>query len=151
VAPFAARRRHELRPALVPWRLLVLTEGLFLLVSAVARHGLTHLMAHLAGTSTLQTTAVAAAASNAVNNLPAYLAVEPAIQPGHTTQLFGALLGTNGGPLVLLWGSLATLLWRERCRARGVRVDPVRFALVGLGGVPLVLLASWAALIATGG
>jgi len=151
VAPFAARRRHELRPALVPWRLLVLTEGLFLLVSAVARHGLTHLLAHLAGTSTLQTTAVAAAASNAVNNLPAYLAVEPAIQPGHTTQLLGALLGTNGGPLVLLWGSLATLLWRERCRARGVRVDPVRFALVGLGGVPLVLLASWAALIATGG
>jgi arsenical pump membrane protein len=47
---------------------------------------------------------------------------------------------------VLLWGSLATLLWRERCKAQGVTVTARQFALVGLGGVPLVLLASWAAL-----
>ncbi len=36
--------------------------------------------------------------------------------PGHTTQLLGALLGTNAGPLILLWGSVATLLWRQRCK-----------------------------------
>jgi arsenical pump membrane protein len=94
----------------------------------------------------LATTAVSAAASNAVNNLPAYLAVETAVPARHTTQLLGALLGTNGGPLVLLWGSLATLLWRERCKARGLTIRPVRFALIGLGGVPVILLGTWAAL-----
>ena len=150
LAVFLIRRRHGLDWALVPWRILILVEGLLLVVTAVARHGLTHLLADLAGGSVLRTAAVAAGASNAINNLPAYLAVEPVVPAGHTTQLLGALLGTNGGPLISLWGSLATLLWRERCRARGVAVGPLRFALVGLGGVPLVLLGTWAALLVTG-
>lgn len=84
-----------------------------------------------------------------MNNLPAYLAVETAVPHGATMQLLAALLGTNAGPLILLWGSLATLLWRQRCQARDVRISATQFALVGLGGVPLVLLAAWAALLAT--
>lgn len=59
-----------------------------------------------------------------------------------------ARLGTNAGPLILLWGSLATL-WRERCKARGVQISARTFAAVGLVGVPLVLAASWAALTVT--
>jgi arsenical pump membrane protein len=149
VAVFAVRRWKELGWSLVPWRIVVLTEGLFLTVTAVARHGLTGVLADLSGTSVLRTAMVAAAASNLLNNLPAYLALEPAVPGGSTTQLVGALLGTNAGPLVLLWGSLATLLWRDRCRARGVSVSAGRFALVGLGGVPLVLLGAWAALLVT--
>lgn len=149
VAVFAVRRRKELRWSLVPWRIVVLTEGLLLTVTAVARHGLTGVLADLSGDSVLRTVLVAAAASNAVNNLPAYLALQPAVPAGSTTQLLGALVGTNAGPLVLLWGSLATLLWRERCRARGVTISAGRFALVGLGGVPLVLLGAWAALLLT--
>lgn len=69
--------------------------------------------------------------------------------PAHDTQLLASLLGTNAGPMVLMWGSLATLLWRERCKAHGVTVTAKQFALVGLGGVPLVLIASWAALLLT--
>ena len=68
---------------------------------------------------------------------------------GHDTQLLASLLGTNAGPLVLIWGSLATLLWRERCKAHGATVTAKQFALVGLGGVPLVLTAAWAALVLT--
>ena len=149
VIAFAVRDRGGLRWKLLPWRLVLLTEGLFLLVSALSRHGLSRLLADLAGHSTLRTTAVAAGASNAVNNLPAYLAIERAVPAGHPTQLLAALLGTNCGPLILIWGSLATLLWRERCKGYGVRIHPLRFALVGLGGVPVVLLGTWAALIVT--
>jgi len=148
-AVFALRAPHQLAWSLIPWRLLVLTEVLFLVVTAVARHGLTALLADLSGASVWRTTAVAAAASNLVNNLPAYLAVEPAVPVGRTTNLLGALLGTNCGPLILLWGSLATLLWRERCKARGLEVHPGLFAAVGLGGVPLVLAATWALLTIT--
>ncbi len=123
---------------------MILTEGLFLVVTAVAEHCLTRLLARLSGGSVLATTAV-------VNNLPAYIAVEPAVPAaGHTSQLLGALLGTNGGPLILLWGSLATLLWRERCKSRGVTISSLAFAAVGAGGAPLVLLATWAALTITG-
>ena len=149
VAVFLVRDRAALRVGLLPWRIVIFTEGLFLLVTAVARHGGTDLLRTLIGHSALATTITAGAASNAVNNLPAYLAVETAVPPGHDTQLFAALVGTNAGPLVLMWGSLATLLWRERCKAHGLTVTATQFALVGLGGVPLVLLACWATLIPT--
>ncbi len=149
VVVFAWRSRGELAWALVPWRLLVLTEGLLLVVTALAEHGLSHLLHVLSGDSVLRTTGVAGLSANLVNNLPAYLAVESAVPTGHTTQLLGALLGTNGGPLVLLWGSLATLLWRERCTARGLRIRPGMFAAVGLGGVPIILVGTWAALLLT--
>ncbi|MCW2523348.1 MAG: Arsenite efflux rane protein ArsB [Frankiales bacterium] len=149
VLVFGIRDRRQLVGSLLPWRLVILTEGLFLVVSAVARHGGSRLLGDLAGHSTLATAGVAASASNLVNNLPAYLAIEPAVGAGNTTQHLSVLLGTNGGPLVLLWGSLATLLWRERCRARGVKVKASTFAAVGLGGVPLIILGTTAALLVT--
>jgi arsenical pump membrane protein len=149
VAVFLVRERRALSWSLLPWRIVLLTEGLFLFVSALSIHGLSRVLGDLSGHSALRTTAVAAGASNAVNNLPAYLAVERAVPPGHPTQLLAALLGTNCGPLILLWGSLATLLWRERCKAYDVQISPVRFALVGLGGVPLLLVGTWAALLVT--
>jgi arsenical pump membrane protein len=68
----------------------------------------------------------------------------------HYLQLLAALLGTNAGPLILVRGSLATLLWRERCKARGLVVSPARFAVTGLGGVPLILPGTWGALMLTG-
>ncbi len=146
----AVRGRSALSWGLVPWRLVVLTEGLFLTVSALARHGLGGLLARAVGGSTLATVGVSAATANLVNNLPAYLALEPAVPAGNTTQLLGALLGTNVGPLVLVWGSLATLLWRERCRAHGLVVKARTFAAVGLLGLPPLLLGCWAALLLTG-
>ncbi len=149
VAVFAVRSPHSLGLDLLPWRIVLLTEGLFLVVTAVTVHGGRELIENLAGDSTLATVFTAGAAANLVNNLPAYLAVESAVPQGATTQLLAALIGTNAGPLILVWGSLATLLWRERCRARGVQISALRFALVGLGGVPLVLLAGWAALLVT--
>jgi arsenical pump membrane protein len=143
------RDRAALAWSLLPWRLIVLTTGLFLVVATIAKHGGTALIAKLVGTHTLATAAVGAGASNLVNNLPTYLAIEPAVPPGNTTQLLSALVGTNTGPLILLWGSLATLLWRERCKARGVDVSVRTFALVGLGGVPLIVAATWAGLLVT--
>ena len=52
--------------------------------------------------------------------------------------------------MVLLWGSLATLLWRERCRARAVEVSARQFATLGLVGVAIVLVATTLALTVTG-
>jgi arsenical pump membrane protein len=140
-------RRDRLSLRLVPWSLTILTVGLFLFVSAAGRHGLDDLLRHAVGSSgTIRAAGVAAGASNVTNNLPTYLALERAVPAGHQEQLLGVLVGVNVGPLVLLWGSLATLLWRERCRSRGVRISATRFALTGLAGMPLVLLAAAACL-----
>jgi len=132
------RKRSALRWQLVPWRLVLLVEGLFLVVEAVGPHGLDGLLREGIGSS-LQTAAVGAVGSNAVNNLPAYLALERVVPHD---QLLPLLAGVDFGPLVLPWGSLATLLWAERCRARGVRVGWLRFGAAGLVLVPLLLLTT---------
>ncbi len=150
---FLFRQPQRVRVSLLPWRLVILVQGLFLFVATLGAHGLDRLLGDAAGHSdsalgVLRTAGVGAGASNVANNLPSYLALER-VTDGRQHQLLGLLLGTNVGPLVLLWGSLATLLWRERCKARDVEISPWQFARLGLVGVPVVLLASWAALLVT--
>lgn len=153
VGMFAWRHCESLRFSLVPWRLVLLIEGLFLVIATLSHHGLDTVLMHAAGQSSsaagvARTAGVGALGSNLVNNLPTYFAVEP-VTDGRHDQLLGLLLGTNLGPLILLWGSLATLLWRERCRAYGVRVGAWQFARVGLVGVPVLLAATIGALLIT--
>jgi arsenical pump membrane protein len=150
---FLFRQPRRVRMSLLPWRLVVLVQGLFLFVATLGAHGLDRLLGDAAGHSNsalgvLRTAGVGAGASNLANNLPSYLALER-VTDGRQHQLLGLLLGTNVGPLVLLWGSLATLLWRERCKARDVEISAWQFARVGLVGVPVLLLASWGALLLT--
>ena len=59
--------------------------------------------------------------------------------------------GSQAGDLLQIagvWGSLATLLWRERLRARGLDVSARQFAKYGLLGVPVLLVTSTLALAA---
>ena len=150
---FAFRQPRRIGIALLPWRLVLLVQGLFLVVATLGAHGLDRVLGDAAGHSdsalgVLRTAGVGAGASNIANNLPSYLALER-VTDGRQHQLLGLLLGTNVGPLVLLWGSLATLLWRERCKARDVEISAWQFARLGLVGVPVLLLASWGALLVT--
>jgi arsenical pump membrane protein len=151
VVVFAVRRPRVLRVALVPWQLAILVLGLALTVEAVLRHGGNPVVSALIGSGDglpdlLQVAGVGAVASNVLNNLPAYLVLEPHAAGDGDTRLLSLLLGTNLGPMVLLWGSLATLLWRERLRARGLDVSARQFARFGLVGVPVVLVTSSVAL-----
>jgi hypothetical protein len=66
--------------------------------------------------------AAGAVLSNLVNNLPAYLAGEAALQLQGHQPVFGLLIGVNVGPVVTPWVSLATLLWMERCRSAVIAV-----------------------------
>ncbi|MFI9271451.1 SLC13 family permease [Kitasatospora sp. NPDC052896] len=154
VVAFAFRRPAALRPSLVPWRLLVLVPGMFLVVQTVDVHGLHRLLAAAIGTDDgptgmFRASLVGGGLSNVLNNLPVYLAGEAAVPVGNHRQLLALLIGTNVGPLVLPWASLATLIWYERCRAFGVRV-PLRGA-AATGAVLAVgaVLAATAALVVT--
>jgi arsenical pump membrane protein len=153
VAAFVARRRTALRPALIPWRLLVFVIGLFLVVQTVSLHGLgvvTHALAGGSGTTgALRAAATGAGLSNAVNNLPAYVAGEAVIPFSHHTQLLALLIGTNVGPVITPWASLATLLWYERCRAYDAAVPLRKFMLTGAGLAVCALAAAVTALIIT--
>ena len=148
-AVFAVRRREALRFSLLPWRTVVLVSGLFLVVEAAQVHGLDDLLRPLAGTGEgftdhLQLAGVAALSANALDNLPAYLAVEPLA--GSASRLVAVLIGVNLGPLVTPWASLATLLWLDRCRAKGVTISLTRFAALGVVGAVCCVTAAVAAL-----
>ncbi|MCZ2402158.1 arsenic transporter [Paenarthrobacter sp. Z7-10] len=147
---FAFRRRSALRANMLPWRPLLLTIGLFLVVQTLHSHGLAALLGRISGQgdsylSLLQLTGLGALAANGVNNLPAYLALEPVAQS--PVRLAALLIGVNLGPLVSPWASLATLLWHERLKALAVNVSWRGFAAAGFAAVvvvlPLAVLALW--------
>jgi arsenical pump membrane protein len=56
------------------------------------------------------------------------------------------LIGVNCGCLLTLWGSLATLLWRDRCVAAGVHISWWSFLWRGLVLSPVVLIGTVLAL-----
>ena len=148
---FVVRRREVLRWSLLPWRLVITVVGLFVVVAALTEHGLDRLLTTVAGAGPdgllgdLRLTGTAALSANLVDNLPAYLAMEPvADNTGHRLMLL--LIGVNCGCLLTLWGSLATLLWRDRCEAAGLKVRWTVFLGYGAVLVPLVLVAAVLAL-----
>ena len=150
VVACAVARPSLLRWRLLPWPLVVGVSVLFVVVQYAHDHGLAELLTRAAGsgegwTALLRVAALGALGANLLDNLPSYLALEPAAD-GSPLRLVALLVGVNAGPLVTPWASLATLLWAARCRAAGVEVSWGRFALRGLLLVPLLLLAGTTAL-----
>ncbi|MDX6434747.1 MAG: hypothetical protein QOE54_7113 [Streptosporangiaceae bacterium] len=155
VAAFVVRDRSRLRPALLPWQLLVFVTGLFLVVPTLMRYGLSDLMVRLVGTGdgmagSLRAAAAGAGLSNVINNLPAYVAGEAVVPVANHDQLLALLAGTNVGPVITPWASLATLLWFEWCRRRQVRVPLWTFVLTGTVLTAVALPVTVAVLLATG-
>ncbi|MFD6176671.1 MULTISPECIES: SLC13 family permease [unclassified Isoptericola] len=158
-AATAWRRAPLLVPVreLVPWRTVVVTAGLFAVVGTWHAHGLTELLAPLVGTgddagSLAQVAAVGAASANAVNNLPAYLALAPTVT-GDDARLAALLVGVNAGPLITPWASLATLLWLQQYRRHTFSAPDGlvrRVVAQGIVVAPLALAAGVLALAATG-
>jgi arsenical pump membrane protein len=151
----AVRKRSLLHLGLVPWRLLVFVIGLFLVVETISRHGLDGLVQHLIGAGggaagAARAAGIGAGLSNLVNNLPAYVAGEAVVPVGNHTQLLALLVGTNVGPVITPWASLATLLWYQRCQSSGVKVPLARFMLTGTVLALTTLAASVTVLLLTG-
>jgi arsenical pump membrane protein len=147
VLGFAVRRPAAVRPArllgLVPWSVIAFAVVLFAAVQVLVEEE-SSLLTSLFGTggslgSLLQLAGSTGVLANVVNNLPAYLVVEPFT--GTADRLVTALVAVNVGPMLLAWGSLANLLWLRACRVRGLRISMVQFGLEGLLVVPLAVAA----------
>ncbi len=155
VGAFAIFDRASLRLTLIPWQLLVFVVGLFLVVPTLSRFGLADVMHALIGhdsgvVGAYRAAGAGAGLSNVANNLPAYTAGEAVVSEENRNQLLALLIGTNVGPIVTPWASLATLLCLEFCRTHGVRVPMPRFVLTGLGLAVVATTGAVAALLATG-
>ncbi|MBO1740425.1 SLC13 family permease [Leifsonia sp. TF02-11] len=152
VVLFAVRRREVLRFGLLPWQLVLLASGLFLFIEALHANGLGTLLAQVSGTGEspldlLRLSLTGMVGANAIDNLPAYLALEPAA--GSPVRLAALLIGVNAGPLITPWASLATLLWHQRLSAFDVRIRWRRYVLLGLLVAPVTVVVATLALAAT--
>jgi arsenical pump membrane protein len=146
VALFAVRRRSVVRWSLVPAKLVITVVVLFAVVGFLSDHGLEALLNRVAGTtSELRLSVTAALGANLADNLPAYLAMEP-VASSDPHRMMALLIGVNCGCLLTLWGSLATLLWRDRCDAARVDISWWSFLWRGLILTPLVVAGSVLAL-----
>ena len=148
VAGFAVRRPESVRPsklaAMVPWsvwRSPSCSSRSWTWSSTRARSVLRTVFGSggSLGRAGSSSPAVSTVLANVIDNLPAYLVAEHFA--GSTRRLVTVLVGVNVGPMLLVWGSLANLLWLRACRARGLPISAVRFGLEGLLVVPLAVAA----------
>lgn len=129
----AVRERNALRTIAVPWQMVLGVTVLFAVVDFLRSHGLEEWIARVMGsgestTELLRVSGLGALGGNLINNLPAYLAAESAAS-GSAHRLIALLIGVNAGPIITVWGSLATLLWLGRCRRAGLAIPLRRFTI----------------------
>lgn len=136
----------------VSWSVLPLVAGLFVLVEALDRTGVTGRVALAlqqaaavhAPLASVGAGAVLAVMSNLVNNLPAGLVASIAVSHAHVPRLVvdGLLIGVDLGPNLSITGSLATILWLQAIRREGEDVGFWRFLRVGAVVMPPALIAA---------
>ena len=134
----------------ISWGVLPLVAGLFVLVEALQKTGVTGAVAGLLQGLVQQSAILAAwtagialaVGCNLVNNLPAGLVAgrvaSLARVPDHVRS--AVLIGVDLGPNLSVTGSLATILWLSALRREGQRVSAWSFLKLGALVMPPALL-----------
>ncbi|MBV8616946.1 MAG: arsenic transporter [Acetobacteraceae bacterium] len=140
----------------IAWGVLPLVAGLFVLVEALERTGVTNALAVLLNELVQRSATLAAWVSgvvlalgcNLVNNLPAGLVAGRVVGTAHVPEsVRGAVLvGVDLGPNLSVTGSLATILWLTALRRDGQSVGAWTFLRLGLVVMPPALVLAIAAL-----
>jgi arsenical pump membrane protein len=134
----------------ISWGVLPLVAGLFVLVQALDRTGVTGDLARVM-TDLVQWSASAAAwvsglvlgfGCNLVNNLPAGLLAGRVVELSQVPPPVRAavLIGVDVGPNLSVTGSLATILWLTALRREGLHVGAWQFLKLGVLAMPPALL-----------
>jgi arsenical pump membrane protein len=144
----------------VSWGVLPLVAGLFVLVEALQKTGVTKTLADLLQNLVHQSAALTAWAvgvvlsigCNLVNNLPAGLVAGDVVQRAHVPDHVrsAVLIGVDLGPNLSVTGSLATILWLTALRREGQNVGAWTFLKLGALVMPPALLLALAGAFAFG-
>jgi arsenical pump membrane protein len=133
----------------ISWGILPLVAGLFVLVEALQKTGVTDdlagLLRNLVQGSTASaawaTGAILAVGCNLVNNLPAGLLAGRVVQMAQVSERLrvAVLIGVDLGPNLSVTGSLATILWLTALRREGLKVSAWSFLKLGALVMPPAL------------
>jgi arsenical pump membrane protein len=130
----------------ISWGVLPLVAGLFVLVEALEKTGVTDMLAHGLSDLVRRSPDVASWAaggilafgSNLVNNLPAGLVAGRVVETAQVTDHVrsAVLIGVDLGPNLSVTGSLATILWLTALRREGHGISTWAFLKLGLLVMP---------------
>lgn len=128
----------------VPWGTALVAAALAVLAAAAVVHlDVSAVVGGQSLASTARTVAVSAIGASLVNNLPATLVGLHAMGARPGNGLWALLLGVNVGPLFVVTGSLAGLLWLDAMERLGVRCGAREYSRVGLMvGIPALVVAT---------
>jgi arsenical pump membrane protein len=133
----------------VSWPVLVFVVGMLIVVRGLERGWLDSLIIDVPSSPTralLVGVVTTAIGSNIVNNVPMALLALPVIErtsgPVREALAYGVLVGTNIGPTLTTYGSLATMLWLALIRKRGIVVSTRDYLRVGLASTAPILVAT---------
>lgn len=143
-----------------PWKIVVFSLGMYLVVYGLRNQGLT---AHIATLldyfatggvwgATLGTGILTALLSSVMNNMPTVLVGALSIEASQATgvvreaMIYANVIGSDLGPKITPIGSLATLLWLHVLASKGIRITWWYYFKVGAVLTVPVLLITLAAL-----
>ncbi|HXX52231.1 MAG TPA: arsenic transporter [Xanthobacteraceae bacterium] len=138
----------------IPWGILPLVAGLFVLVAGLENSGasialanaLQQLNQHSASLAAWLSGILIGIGCNLVNNLPAALLAGSVLGMAHAPGDVHAavLIGVDLGPNLSITGSLATILWLAALRREGLIVDGWTFLKLGAIVMPPALVLALA-------
>ncbi len=144
----------------ISWGVLPLVAGLFVLVAALDKTGVTRGLAQLLQSLVQQSATRAAWAAggvvavgcNLVNNLPAGLVAARVVELARVPEdvRSAVVIGVDLGPNLSVTGSLATILWLTALRREGQSVSAWSFLKLGALVMPPALLLALAGAFASG-
>ena len=140
----------------VPWGILALVVGLFVVVRGVENAGLSSVAQKVFASAApgngfwevLGLAFGSALGSNVVNNVPmtvlALGAMHPLVSGGRLdpAAIYAVVIGASIGPNLTAVGSLATLIWLGVVRRKGVEITAGNYFKVGVFATPPILLAA---------